>query len=102
MRPSTQKLSLAFVALLLAHCALPSDSESSATDESAATVGDDDASGLQALRSTSKAPRVRSVDAAGDALAYLTSAATKAGIAAPEFKVTKVSTDVDGLTHVRA
>lgn len=103
MRPTTQKLSLAFVALLLAHCALPGESEPSASDESASTLGDavDNGGALTGLRSTSEKPRARSADPGADAIAYLTGVAESAGVSGPEFKVKNVATGADGLTHVR-
>ncbi len=104
MRLTTHKVSLAFVALLLAHCALPGDSEPAASDESASSQGDsfDTSGALTALRSTTPVPRARHSEPAVDAIAYLTSAAESAGVKGATFKVTKVATDVDGLTHVRA
>lgn len=104
MRPTTQKLSLSFVALLLAHCALPGESEPAGSDEAASTLGDtfDNGSSLTELRATSSSPRTRSSDPAADAIAYLTGAAESAGVTSPEFKVRSVATGADGLTHVRA
>lgn len=106
MRTTSQKLSLAFVALLLAHCALPGESEPSASDKSAATLGDSFDTGgaltpIHASGALGATLRTRSADPGADAIAYLKDLAESAGVAGPDFKVRSVVTGNDSLTHVR-
>lgn len=101
MRSMTKKLSLAGLAVLLAHCAAPvQDSETGSESAISSDGQSDDRTGLASLHDFSGSRRVRTTPAE-EAIAYATAAAEAAGAVAPQFEVTSQAQDVDGLIHVR-
>ena len=103
MRSTTQKLSLVAVAILLAHCAVPSDDGAQTGSAAVSESIGDSREGLTHLRDFTPRARIARGDAVTDALTFLKGAAESAGATSPEFKVLSVTEKdpMDGLTHVR-